>query len=122
MKKLLIAVGALSLLVGCNAQQASVPTSSHQVFGSLFAQSQKPPVVESGKVVAVASQNPNIHKPSDPDTFFYNMCKQSAKQARQPAEPNPAVARFQLESLARACQSRAKSINQAWLGGLNSAQ
>ncbi|HAJ63469.1 MAG TPA: hypothetical protein DCP31_33075 [Cyanobacteria bacterium UBA8543] len=118
MRKLFIAVGALSLLVGCNAQQSSMSTSSHQAFKSLFAQSQKPPVADSGKVVAVATQNRQIHNSSDSDTFFYNVCKQSAKQASQPTEPNPVVTRFQLESLARACQSRAKSINQAWLSGL----
>ena len=118
MRKLFIAVGALSLLVACNAQQSSMSTSSHQAFGLLFAQSQKPPVAESGKVIAVATQNRNTPNPTDPDTFFYSMCKQSAKQANQPAELNPVVTRFQLESLARACQSKAKSINQAWLSGL----
>ncbi len=120
MRKPIIAFGVLTLLVGCNAQQASMPILGNQAFQPLAAQSQKPPVVvESGKVVAAVTQNRNRPVPIDPDTFFYNLCKQSAKQASQPAEPNPVVTRVQLEALARACQSNASSINRAWLAGHN---
>lgn len=123
MRKPIIVFSALSLLVGCNAQKASMPLSGNQAFQPLFAQAQKPPViVESGKVVAAVTQNRNIQNPVEPDTFFYNVCKQSAKQSSQLAELNFVVTRIQLEALSRACQSNASSINRAWLAGVNSAQ